>query len=267
MVIATTSFLIDDVTGTTPHPGNPTVTVRKRPRHHALTVAVLAATLMTLAGCGASSGDSRDEVARADDCLRAAGIVPSTTGPGSLPVGMTPTQLLAMLMTCGVRTGRAAGQVEAGVTSAAKRAMVERELVKQVTCLQGHGFQVTVPRNIEEKLFNADGVDTRSARFRAAERECRQKFVEAVRTLGPGYGPEGSTDTGGAGSVTKTAYRSPSQRVTLLATCVHKYGGTVAQTGTLVGLRVPSHMPVTQLTAMLKKCYSGSSKREGRPKQ
>jgi hypothetical protein len=166
---------------------------------------------------------------------------------------MTPKQLVVALKKCGVRTGNLASPVEASVASAAKRAVVERELVKQVTCLQEHGFYVVATKNVEQQLFNANGVNTRSVRFRAANRECRQKFVEAIRKLGPGYGPD---EGAGSSPVASTGPSVSSPRDTKYARCVHKYGATTVGTGALSGLRIPRDMSSTELRAMLKNCGS-----------
>jgi hypothetical protein len=169
-------------------------------------VVLAALTCAGLTACGGSSSSSRNKLATISTCLRKEGLAPSSTDPGEVPLGMTPKQLVVALKKCGVRGGTFSGAEESGPTSPAKRIVVGRELVKQVTCLQEHGFQVTATKNVEQQLFNANGVDTKSARFRAANRECRQKFVEAIRKLGPGYAPD---EGNGRSSVASTGAEEP----------------------------------------------------------
>ncbi len=240
--------------------GNP-LDSRWRRRGRPTTAVAMVVVATMVAGCGGASSSSRNKLATISTCLRKEGLAPSGTGPGEVPPGMTPKQLVVALKKCGVRTGHLASPVEAGVVSAAKRAVVERELVKQVTCLQEHGFHVTATKNVEQQLFNANGVNTKSVRFRAANRECRQKFVEAIRKLGPGYGPD---EGAGSSSVASTGPPVSSQRETRYAECVHKYGATTVGTGALSGLRVPSHMPRAQLDAMLRDCGSVPVESHGR---
>jgi hypothetical protein len=223
-------------------------------------VMLVAATVVvaaTVTGCGEASSNSRNSLAAISTCLHKEGLAPTSTSPGDVPPGMTSKQLVAALKKCGVRGGAFSGAEESGPTSPAKRIVVERELVKQVTCLQEHGFHVTATKNVEQQLFNANGVDTKSVRFRAANRKCRQKFVEAIRKLGPGYGPD---EGAGSSSVASTGPSVSSQRGTRYAECVHKYGATTIGTGALSGLRIPSDMSSTELRVMLKKCGSGAAK-------
>jgi hypothetical protein len=221
---------------------------------HGLKAALVVTTLAsvtTLTACGGSSGSAPSKTADVSSCLHKAGIASTGKGASELPPGMSPTQLVAALRKCGVRTGDLAGSLEPGVVTGAKREMAERELVKQVTCLHEHGFDVTVSRNVKEKLFNANGVNTRSARFRAADEECRQKFVEAIRKLGSGFGLEH-----GSGATPQAATSLGARRAAVLASCVRKYGATVVQTDTLIGLRVPSDTSPTRLHEMLENCDS-----------
>jgi hypothetical protein len=161
----------------------------------ALACVVLAVlTCVGLTACGGSSSSSQGKLAKINTCLRSEGVVVSSPGTGELTPGMSPKRLVAALKKCGVRGGTFSGSEQSDPTSSAKRIVVERELVKQVTCLQEHGFHVTATKNVEQQLFNANGVNTKSVRFRAANRECRQKFVEAIRKLGPGYGPMKALD-------------------------------------------------------------------------
>jgi len=172
-----------------------------------LACVVLAATTCAgLTACGGSSSSSQGKSAKIDTCLRSQGVVVSSTGAVKPTSAVSPKQFVVALEKCGVRGGTFSGLERAGPTSSAKRIVVERELVKQVTCLREHGFHVTATKNVEQQLFNANGVNTKSVRFRAANRECREKFVEAIRKLGPGYAPD---EGNGPSSVASTGADEP----------------------------------------------------------
>jgi hypothetical protein len=220
--------------------------------HAAIGSALVSVTI--LASCGGSSGGAPSKIAIVAYCLRKGGIVLSSTGPVELQREMTPTQFGATLQRCGVATGHYSGLLEIGPSNGAKRAAVERELVKQVSCLQEHGFHVTATENEEQKLFNANGVNTRSARFRAASTRCRERFVAEVRSLGPGYGLEHARPkTSESGRV----LGSQGEGSAILAECARKYGAEVIEAAGAVGLRVPSGKSDTQVAALIKTCESG----------
>jgi hypothetical protein len=214
-----------------------------------------------VAGCGGASSSSQGKLAKIDTCLRSEGVVVSGTGTGELTPGMSPKRLAAALKKCGVRGGTFSGAEQSGPTSSAKRIVVERELVKQVTCLQEHGFHVTATKNVEQQLFNANGVNTKSVRFRAANRECRQKFVEAIRKLGHGYAPGEGSEPNKSGT---SAPQVPSRQATARTACLRGYGATAVGTGALSGLKVPRGTTPAQLSAMLKNCGSGSARPEAK---
>lgn len=225
-------------------------------RHrNGLTVAIAVSALMcvtALTACNVVSDKAGNRDTTVSTCLRKKGIVPSSTSSGEVPSDMTPTQLASALKKCGVRKGIFLGAAKAGVNNSVKRAVVEQELRKISACLREHGFAVTTPKNVYyPPVFNANGVDTKSTRFREANRECKRRFVEDIRRLGRGYGGEYG---GNVSSGTATLLPGSSSRAATLARCAHKYGATAVKTGGLLGAQVPSHIPLTHLDAMLKKC-------------
>lgn len=231
-------------------------------------VAVSLMAMVALAACGGSTdgaaNSAQSKAAEVSTCLRKYGIVLSDTGPGKVPPGMTPTELTVALSKCDVRNGKVSGSLQVGVVNAAKRAVVERELRKISACLRVSGFAVTTPKDVYEgPIFYPNGIDTQSTRFRRVERVCRRKFVAAIGKLGvgyaPGYGRETATDT-------TTSHPSSPSSTAKLAACVRRYGATVIQAGTQVGLRVPSHTSSAKLEAILKNCHIRSVAVEGGPK-
>lgn len=226
--------------------------------------AVVFVVIAALTACGGSTHSPRDKAADVSTCLRKYGIVLSNTGPGVVSPDMTPIELTVALKKCGVRNGKVSGSLQVGVTNAAKRAIVERELRKISACLREHGFAVTTPKDVYKgPIFYPNGIDTRSGRFRRAEGGCRRKFVEAIRKLGagyaPGYGGETTANTTTSGPTSPLSTRK-------LAVCVRGYGAAVIRAGAQVGLRVPGHVSSTEFAAILKNCHVGSDGVEGGPK-
>ena len=212
--------------------------------------------MVAFTACGGSTSSAQSKEAEVSTCLRKYGIVSSIAGPDEVPLGMTPPRLVVALKKCGARDGKISGSLEAGVTYAAKRAIVERELRKISACLREHGFAVATPRAVYEgPIFYPDGIDTRSGQFRRVERGCRRKVVETVRKLGIGYA------YGYGGKLASTTMSNSASRSNAmeLAACVRRYGATVIQAGTQVGLSVLGHMSSTELATILKNCHVGST--------
>ena len=219
--------------------------------------------MVAFTACGGSTSSAQSKETEVSTCLRKYGIMSSNTGPSEVPSGMTPAGLVVALKKCGVRDGKISGSLEVGVTHAAKRAIVERELRKISACIREHGFAVATPRDVYEgPIFYPNGIDIRSGQFRRVERGCRRKFVETVRKLGAGY----AYGYGGEPAGTTTSHSASPSNATELAACVRRYGATVIQAGTQVGLSVPVHMSSTELATILKNCHVGSVAVERGPK-
>jgi hypothetical protein len=238
---------------------------RMRWLRHGLFISGMVASVAALTSCGGSSNSSQNgshlNIVAVSNCLRNEGFVLHGTSPGEAPSGMSATQVTASLKGCGFSHVNVSGPPEAGLVSAAKQSVVERELTKISACLQRRGFNVTPRANSFSVYppFNANGVNTSSSGFIAADKACSRQFVEAVRNLGPSYIP-GRDAEAAPGTLSPPA--TGSSHTATLAACVRKYGATVVQTGTLVGLKVPSKDASARIAAMLKKCDVGSAKIE-----
>lgn len=196
---------------------------RHRPAATALTLALIALALL-LSACGGSSsksaattaaskaaGGARGQFAQRGaalrECLQKNGITLPKRNPGQarkpgtsapfggaagggpqLPKGITRTQLQAALKKCG-GGGRFAGR--GGLASAAGR----QRFAKFATCMKADGVNLPAPNTTGKgPIFNTKGIDTTSAKFKAAESKCMHELTPG------GTGGAGGTGAGAPGA-------------------------------------------------------------------
>lgn len=179
-------------------------------------------------GCGASTQKDGASAARYSkkvtlECLQHEGFKVTGRSITSGPVGAAPNEVLAALRRCGVMIE---GTQSGGDVN---RAIIRRELLRNVRCIREHGFMVTAGHDIELELYNAHGVDTSKPAFRTAVAVCRKRFAQAVEKLSPGsvpVVPEGE-------SVDKqlTVASSASR-------CISRMGAEPVEAGRMLGIKV-----------------------------
>jgi len=135
---------------------------------------------------------------------------PGAGGPGAgrggfgLPKGVTQAQFQAALKKCGgstfLRRGRG-GFGRSGFGSPATRAA----LVKYATCLRQNGINVPAPNTNGGPVFNTKGIDTTSAKFKAAETKCRSDLPKAFAGGNRPPGGAGGAPPSGGGSTSTPA--------------------------------------------------------------
>ncbi len=172
----------------------------------------------------AAPGAGRGRFGAIRECLQKNGVTLPHRAPGSgapgggfagagsgpaLPKGMTRAQFEAALKKCGggnfgARFGRAGGPGSRRLNSPVFRAA----LTKYAACLRQSGIDIPAPNTSGKgPIFNTKGIDTSSAKFRAATMKCRANLVGAFR------GPQGAGGAAGAvaqsaGGTTKSAEAS-----------------------------------------------------------
>jgi hypothetical protein len=138
------------------------------------------------------------------ECLRKNGITLPAHKPGqgpgaggflggsgglALPKGVSKAQYEAAIKKCGgfPRGGFAPGS--RGFNSAAGK----QALAKFATCMSENGVKIPAPNTSGNgPIFDTKGIDTASAKFKAAERQCRNELLGAFRArpgASPGAGP------------------------------------------------------------------------------
>jgi hypothetical protein len=241
-------------------PRNLIATRGQRVTFAALACVVIAGLICVgLTACGGSSSSSQGKLAKDNTCSWSEGVVVSSTGTGNATPGMSSKRLATALKVCGVRGGTFSGAEKSGPTSSAKRIVVERELLKQVACLQERGFRVTAAKSVEQQLFNANGVNTKSVRFRAANRECRERVVEAIRKLGPSYELDDARRAATKRRATPTPQRFRSRVIARIVACLHTAGvdippGDSDLLSSTSGIKTRS----SQVKAAISRCRSDS---------
>jgi hypothetical protein len=198
---------------------------RRKPAASAAAVLVLLLACLGLAACGSSSGSSSSTAstsasttttgaagakgsnsgrfAAMRECLQKNGVTlpafkpgqhgqPQARGPfgaGSaarLPKGVTRAQYEAALKKCG--GGNFAGRGGGGARF--KSPAFQAALAKFATCLRENGVNVPAPNTSGNgPVFDTKGIDTSSAKFKAAEAKCQSDLRTAFRR-GAGRGGE-----------------------------------------------------------------------------
>lgn len=127
------------------------------------------------------------------------------TGGPQLPKGVTRAQYEAALKKCG--GGNFAGRGRGGGGARFKSPAFQAALAKFATCLRENGVNVPTPNTSGNgPVFDTKGIDTSSAKFKAAEAKCQSDLSAAFRRgagagggSASGGGPDGGTPpTGGA---------------------------------------------------------------------
>lgn len=124
------------------------------------------------------------------------------TGGPQLPKGVTRAQYEAALKKCG--GGNFAGRGRGGTRF--KSPAFQAALAKFATCLRKNGVNVPAPNTSGNgPVFDTKGIDTSSAKFKAAEAKCQSDLRTAFRRGagaggsggGSGAAPGGTTAPGG----------------------------------------------------------------------
>jgi hypothetical protein len=170
-------------------------------------------------GAAGAKGPSSGRFAAMRECLQKNGVTlpafkpgqhgqPQARGPfgaGSaarLPKGVTRAQYEAALKKCGA--GNFAGGARGGARF--KSPAFQAALAKFATCLRENGVNVPAPNTSGNgPVFNTKGIDTSSAKFKAAEAKCQSDLRTAFRRGagaggsggGSGAAPGGTTAPGG----------------------------------------------------------------------
>jgi hypothetical protein len=127
----------------------------------------------------------------------AGGFLGGAGGP-QLPKGVTRAQYEAALKKCG-------GGNFAGARGGArfKNPVFQAALAKFASCLRANGVNVPAPNTSGKgPVFDTKGIDTSSARFRAAEVKCQSDLRTAFRRGGAAAPPRGQAPSGPAGETT-----------------------------------------------------------------
>ena len=211
-----------------------TDSIRRKPAAAAATVLVLLLACLGLAACGGSSSSSSGTTATTSastgtgakganagrfaavrECLQKNGVTlpafkpgqhgqPQARGPfgggagaaGSaggpqLPKGVTRAQYEAALKKCGA--GKFSGRSGGGARF--KSPAFQAALAKFATCMRENGVNVPAPNTSGNgPVFDTKGIDTTSAKFKAAEAKCQSDLSGAFRR---GQGAGGSSPGGG----------------------------------------------------------------------
>jgi cytochrome c556 len=115
------------------------------------------------------------------------------TGGPPLPKGVTRAQYEAALKKCGGGSGHFARSGKAFDSPAFKTA-----LAKFATCLRENGVNVPAPNTSGKgPVFDTKGIDTGSAKFKAAETKCQSDLTAAFRHGSGAGGPGGPPPAGG----------------------------------------------------------------------
>ncbi len=158
----------------------------------------------TPAGSVPGAGPARGRFAAVRECLKKNGItlpqrVPGKPGqappPGGavplggaggyaggaqLPKGVTRTQFEAALKKCG---GSRLGGL--GAQSRLRRPGFQRALASFATCMRQNGIALPAPNTSGSgPIFNTSGLNTNTARFRAAQQKCAPLLTSGARTGG-----------------------------------------------------------------------------------
>jgi hypothetical protein len=143
-----------------------------------------------------SAGRLNGELGKRNAAIRGQRSPQGAPGPGTAgvqpPRGVTRAQYEAALKKCGA--GRLTGAGARFKSPAFKAA-----LAKFATCLRQSGVNVPAPNTSGQgPVFDTRGIDTKSARFRAAEAKCQSDLVGAFRRGGPAGAPGGGVSPGAA---------------------------------------------------------------------
>jgi hypothetical protein len=166
----------------------------------------------TSASAGTSSNKARGagQFAALRSCLQKQGITlpappagaarqPGGPGAGAgggllgrqLPNGVSQAQLQAAMKKCGA--GNFGGRA-AGLNSASARAA----LTSYAACLRQNGINVPAPNTSGNgPVFNTKGIDTASAKFKAAQSKCQSNLKGAFGRGGAGGAPPAGAPNGG----------------------------------------------------------------------
>jgi hypothetical protein len=126
------------------------------------------------------------------------------TGGPSLPKGVTRAQYEAALKKCG--GGNFAGRGRGGARF--KSPAFQAALAKFATCLRENGVNVPAPNTSGNgPVFDTKGIDTSSAKFKAAEAKCQSDLRAAFRRGGGAGG--GSASGGGPGGAPPAGGEAP----------------------------------------------------------
>lgn len=201
---------------------------RRRPRLRPLLVLCVLGACVALAACGSSGGGSSSASTTAStsaskagsgsnrfaalrSCLQKQGItLPSPPsggtgrpgGPGAPgggrgprpPEGVSQSQFRAALKKCG------AGNFHGGRAGDLNSASARAALNGYAACLRTNGVNVPAPNTTGKgPVFNTNGIDTSSSRFKAAQSKCRSDLKGVFPGGGAGGGAGGGPPSGGAG--------------------------------------------------------------------
>lgn len=224
------------------------------------TIGLVAATgLMALAstGCGGSASNgvrgpgtsalrSTTTAASLFACLKREGFKVAGEHVDGAPTGAAPAEINKALQRCGVTMRGSA------VRGEVNRAVVRRELLRNVQCIREHGFAVTAGKNIEVEPYDTHGVNTADPAFRVAVGICRKKYTEAISRLSPGSVPLES-DTGSASVEEPRAAVSngPTGR------CIRRLGGAPVKAGHTLGFKVAARDGLHTVSRILARCDVG----------
>jgi hypothetical protein len=119
-----------------------------------------------------------------------------------LPSGVTPAQYRAALQKCGAG-GLLSGLLGGGGARARRlqSPAFEQALSKYAACMRQNGVSLPKPNTSGTgPIFDTKGLNTASAKYRAAEAKCRSDLRSAL-PLGAGAGAPGARTTPGAGAL------------------------------------------------------------------
>lgn len=186
----------------------------------------------------ASQGTHRASLA----CLEHQGFRVTRGRAMSPPTGAAPPEIISALRRCGlvIHGTQIGGEVN--------RAVVRRELFRNVQCIREHGFHVTPGRNIELEPYETHGIDTSRPAFRSAVATCRNRFIQAVRRFSPGSVPIGVGGAKDEGKPTALAK---------LARCLHRFGAAPAEASHTPGFSVLTNASPQTVSKIIGKCRLG----------
>jgi hypothetical protein len=125
-------------------------------------------------------------------------------GGPQLPKGVTRAQYQAALKKCG--GGKFAGR---GGGARFKSPAFQAALAKFATCMRENGVNVPAPNTSGSgPVFDTKGIDTTSAKFKAAEAKCQSDLSGAFRR-GPGAGGSGAGSGAAPGAAPPSSGEAP----------------------------------------------------------
>ena len=120
------------------------------------------------------------------------GLLGAGTGGRQLPPGVTRSQYEAAVKKCG-------GGAFVGAGGRLGSTAVKQALMKFAACMRENGVNVPEPNTSGGPIFNAKGLNTASAQFKAAETKCRVDLRGAFRR-GPTSGAPPGAPGGESGA-------------------------------------------------------------------